>query len=145
MLYARNERTASELEKRGYRRVSVKEMDFDEHGRCLYDFKAETKYAILVAGEQVKRAEQKALTSPIAEPAVLLSLLTQLAVIPTYSFSELRGIFGKIVHPSQGSTLLHFRGAHSQRRRFQPAQLVDSRESTVTFQVKNFFYVRTRE
>ncbi len=66
-LYARNTRTAEELEKRGYHVLSVDEMDFGPDGECRYAFTEGTRYAILVAGHELSRARggPRCMTMPL--------------------------------------------------------------------------------
>jgi arginine deiminase len=68
MLYGRNEATARELEKHGYRTVAVSDMEFSRDGRCLYNFEKNAKYAILVDGEELSRARggPRCMTMPLA-------------------------------------------------------------------------------
>ena len=56
MLYARNQSTAAELARKGYRIVSVTEMKFTDDGRCLHTFGPEEKYVILLTGDELSRA-----------------------------------------------------------------------------------------
>jgi len=67
VLYGRNHATADELSGHGYHVVDEHEMAFGDDGNCLYSFKDDKRYAILVAGGELSRARggPRCMTMPL--------------------------------------------------------------------------------